>query len=615
MKLFDIIANQVKGCLILALLFSCLMPASAGTVSITVNNTDTGATNPFTWGVNAPDQWTNYAGSTNFQNAISNAGIKIVRINIIPKCKQDGNDPYPSANTWNYTEVDSLLNTVFNAGAVPIFQVVGFPAGVSHTLDGSNNITSADWSAYATFMNGIVTRYNVNKVLGSSRTVKYWEMWNEPTDESNGIFTSQTNYGTFVAIVGAAMHSADSTIQLLGPVDAWANLASGGYLNYTAKNLSGQIVDLTWHNYGPGTGNTIQQRLNWTQQAYQLDPLNVEGGDGGLFTNPGGSTFPAALTEYNICSYSFGDDAEFSDQVGSTYVGSAVINAMLGNVNILTYFTTAQSGTNILGLLNDTSFAVQSKAYYVFQLYGTHFGNGDRKLSTSGTSEPVECAAGYSSATGHRFIAIANKDVSNSQTYNFTVNGVNASGTVNAWLVDASNNGTLSSSSYSSNSFSFTVGPESFVVFEVIPGSGGSGNTHTGTWSCKAVVTSSPTYSNISQVVSCASSSTYKGSIWIKGTGAVELDVKNGNWGSDLATVRCNATGSWQQISTSSFNTGANTQLTFILQDQYGSAGTFYMDDCFLGVSGGTNLLTNPGFESGNTGWGTVASPFAIGQW
>jgi len=116
-------------------------------------------------------------------------------------------------------------------------------------------------------------------------------------------------------------------------------------------------------------------------------------------------------------------------------------------------------------------------------------------------------------------------------------------------------------------------------------------------------------------VVSCASSSTYKGSIWIKGTGAVELDVKNGNWGSDLATVRCNATGSWQQISTSSFNTGANTQLTFILQDQYGSAGTFYMDDCFLGVSGGTNLLTNPGFESGNTGWGTVASPFAIGQW
>ena len=584
--------------------------AAQAAINITVSNTDTGAVNPYTWGVNAPDQWTNYAGNANFKSAISNAGIKIVRINIIPKCLQDGNDPYPSTSTWNYTEVDSLLNTVFDAGAIPIFEVVGFPAGVPHTLDASNNITSANWTAYATFIQGVVQRYNVTKALGATRTIKYWEMWNEPTDEGHGKFTSQANYGTFVQTVGTAMKSIDSTITLLGPVDSKADFGTGSWLNYTAKNLSSQIDILTWHNYGVGAGYTDQYRLNGTQQAYDFDPsLIVETGNSGILTSPGGSTFPAALTEYNLCSDTFGNDAEFSNEYGSTYVGSAIINAMLGNVTILTYFTSAQAGLNILGLLNDTTFAVQAKAYYVFQLFGTHFASGDRKLSVTTPVQPVECTAAYSSTTGRRYIAVVNKDVANGVTYNFTVNGVAASGTVNAWLVDSSNNGTLSTSSYASNAFSFTVAPRSFVVFEVIPA---SGNTHAGTWAAREIATATPTYANISQVRPCAAGATYVASVWVKGSGAVQLSVKNGSWGTDITNVRCNATSTWQKVSTAAFSTGTNTQLTFILQDQYGSAGTAYIDDCFLGVSGGSNILTNAGFESGNTSWGTVASPFSI---
>jgi hypothetical protein len=41
-----------------------------------------------------------------------------------------------------------------------------------------------------------------------------------------------------------------------------------------------------------------------------------------------------------------------------------------------------------------------------------------------------------------------------------------------------------------------------------------------------------------------------------------------------------------------------------VVQDDASVAGTIYVDDCFLGVSGGSNLLPNPGFESGNVTWG-----------
>ncbi|BDI28590.1 hypothetical protein CCAX7_006410 [Capsulimonas corticalis] len=454
-----------------------LAPAAhALTASITVNTTDAGAVNPYTWGINAPDQWTNYAGSASFQNAISAAGVKIVRINPIPKCKQDGNDPYPSAGTYNWTELDSLLNTVFNAGAIPIFQVVGFPAGVSHTLDASSHITAADWNGYATFMQSVVQRYNVSKQLGATRTIKYWEMWNEPTNEGNGVFTSQSQYGSFVQTVGAAMKSIDPTIKLLGPADAWGdnadgspgNFGSGSWLNYTAKNLYGQIDMLTWHNYGAGTGSTDQFRLNWTRQAYDLDPLTiVEAGNGGLLTSPSGATFPAGVTEYNLSSSSFGTDAEFSNEYGSTFTGSAIINAMLGNVGVFTYFCAAQAGTNLLGLLNDTTFAVQAKSYYAIQLFGAQFSKADRKLTTTSPTEPLEITAAYSSATAKRYIAIANKDISSSDVITFTVNGIGASGAVTAWLVDSTHNGSSSSSTYTGNQFTYTIGPRSVAVLEV----------------------------------------------------------------------------------------------------------------------------------------------------
>jgi hypothetical protein len=60
---------------------------------------------------------------------------------------------------------------------------------------------------------------------------------------------------------------------------------------------------------------------------------------------------------------------------------------------------------------------------------------------------------------------------------------------------------------------------------------------------------------------------------------------------------------------------GGSTQLTFILQNSFAGSGTVYLDDAFLGISGGSNVLSNPGFESGSTGWSiSNTSTWTIGH-
>jgi len=133
------------------------------------------------------------------------------------------------------------------------------------------------------------------------------------------------------------------------------------------------------------------------------------------------------------------------------------------------------------------------------------------------------------------------------------------------------------------------------------PGSGG--NTHAGTWALKSVFTSTASWKNAQEQPSVTGSQTYVASVWIKGTGSVQLQVMNGNWGTAIVTVRCDATGSWTQCSSGSFSTGTNTMLTYAFRDGYGVASILYLDDAFLGVSGGSNVLSNAGFESGNVNW------------
>jgi hypothetical protein len=139
----------------------------------------------------------------------------------------------------------------------------------------------------------------------------------------------------------------------------------------------------------------------------------------------------------------------------------------------------------------------------------------------------------------------------------------------------------------------------------------GSGNTHGGSWAARLVP--GTTYENLYQVASgVATNSNYTASVWLKGSGTIHLRVMAGTWGSEIGSNNsCTASGSWS-LCTVTFNTGNNTTLTFRLTNPDGNESV-YLDDAFLGTSGGSNTLNNSGFESGSSDW-YYNSPFSIVQ-
>src|ERR1044072_8004428 len=201
--------------------------AAATAVSITVDcASNKGPVNPLAWGVGAPDKYMWWPGNTTLKQRILDAKIRIVRVGPVQLGRYNGRDIYPAADSWNFADLDLILNSIFDAGAQPSFTVVGYPQGIA----------AKDFTAYAHFMEGVVKRYNVQKALGANRTVKYWEMWNEPTDEGDGKLT-QAEYKTFVQTVGNAMKAQDPTIKLIGHVHTWSDLGNGGWVSFAARKL------------------------------------------------------------------------------------------------------------------------------------------------------------------------------------------------------------------------------------------------------------------------------------------------------------------------------------------------------------------------------------------
>ena len=131
-----------------------------------------------------------------------------------------------------------------------------------------------------------------------------------------------------------------------------------------------------------------------------------------------------------------------------------------------------------------------------------------------------------------------------------------------------------------------------------------------GTWAARAVIPAQATYSDLWQRLGATANTSYTASVWVKGTGSLQLQVwGNSTWTRSLASLRINATTNWTRYTTPVFKTGNRSRIWISFDDFYSNAaGTMYLDDVFVGPSGGSNRVTNPGFESGATGWSITST-------
>lgn len=145
------------------------------------------------------------------------------------------------------------------------------------------------------------------------------------------------------------------------------------------------------------------------------------------------------------------------------------------------------------------------------------------------------------------------------------------------------------------------------------PPTPGGGNTHSGTWAGRGTTLATATWTSLYQILPATAGQMYVAKVWVKGSGHFVLKVLGSNWQTTLAETTFSASSTWTE-KTISFSTGSNTQLVFYVADAGGGPGTLYVDDAFMGVNGGSNVLTNPGFEGGNTGWTANPRVWAIVQ-
>jgi hypothetical protein len=437
--------------------------------TVNVDSTNNyGLVNPFAWGVGAPDKYTWWAGNRVLEARIRDAGIKLVRVDPIQVLIQTGRDPYQSVGHPQYDGLDSILKTIFDAGAEPLFVVAGFPKGIPVSKDANGYIATADWNEYARFMTGIVRRYNVDHALGAGYSVRYWEMWNEPSIEGDGKFRAKEDYRAFVETVGTAMKREDPSIKLIGPAAPWADLGEGGWVAYAAKNLCNIIDILSWHNYGPGPGHDDAEALDWTTKSYENDIRSVNSDDSLLMLlNRTGKPFEAGITEYNISWQDGGAsyNTKYHSQLNAAFAASAIIHAVRANAKMFCFYCLSETGANLLGLLSNSDYAPY-KPYYVFSLFGNHF--GERLLSATGDNSRLESVAAVQTPSGRYSMVLVNKDIAS--TCNVTVHFEHSHpglGTVHVFEINSSSDVPISgTTNYSGDDFRYELQPLAIVSLE-----------------------------------------------------------------------------------------------------------------------------------------------------
>ena len=136
-----------------------------------------------------------------------------------------------------------------------------------------------------------------------------------------------------------------------------------------------------------------------------------------------------------------------------------------------------------------------------------------------------------------------------------------------------------------------------------------------GNWAAVAVIPALATFKDFYQTVPVTSGLQYTANVWVKGSGSLELQVwGNTRWTQKLASVKVTAGSTWTKVTTPVFNVGTRSRVYLSFDTAYSNAaGKMYLDEVFVGTSGGANRVTNPGFESGNTSWSNDApSVFSI---
>ncbi len=334
-----------------------------------------------------PHGWEDTAYTNNFTEAYRKIGVNFIRIHDLWEAADidvvfpDFNkDPYDEAS-YSFSSTDRHIAAMLRIEAQVIYRL-----GYSWSSPPKNN-PPADYEKWATVCLQIVKHYNEGWAHGMNRTVRYWEVWNEPDIKEfwNGTLEE---YFRLYDIVARKIKEYDSSLLVGGPTIAWDLNFLESFLQKCRDN--GTPLDfVSWHIY--------------TKNPYEIYSRAISVRS--LMDEYGFSDKMSIITEWNIWKEESEPYEIFEKERSASFIASALTYLQDAKVDIATFYRGDSWPWG--GIFKDDG--TPRKAYYVFIALGEILENSFRvNCSTDMRNQPFATMAAKSEDGKTVFLVVSN---------------------------------------------------------------------------------------------------------------------------------------------------------------------------------------------------------------
>jgi len=323
--------------------------------------------------------------------------------------------PELKQNQWSFTNLNELVNNVFDSGQVPLMNPKFAPdwQWTCTRLYTAGTVRDQTFQEYAQYLARLVDYYNNGSMTteqgqtivnpaGTSHRIVWWEPWNEPDlnnetpcapPSGNGLTPQQ--YVTMWNAVTAAMLAKDPGLKFVGPATAGSQFGSSTatgnqYVDQLMTGSNTKPSAISFHGYGYWD-NTVSDK--WIFDGDNSEPAaKCCGGITDLLNGiktirASYPSLPVWLTEVNV-NADWGDDPHYrpSSELAAAWWGALFQQTAPAGAGIIHQYDGVDGPQ--FGLIDDQTSNTYV-GYHVFQLLNQAFPPGSRILPSASSASGV----------------------------------------------------------------------------------------------------------------------------------------------------------------------------------------------------------------------------------
>ena len=406
------LSKNVTHVFVILLVLMCLMIRKTSfswqtwpQIDITVDSSTIIGVNNLSLGFMLDHEWKNWRDSSVLRELARNAGFKLVRFfdwkhSSCKPCNYWNESTH--TGTFNWTDMDLLVNRIFEIGAEPLIALGCYADGRSHVPSGMavNQDTGLPYpESFAAYASEFVKHFEVVEL-----PVRFYEIWNEPffyfyedwVANEKKLFNFMELFNTTYT----QMHQADSKI-LVGNDASLYRV----FLDYWVQR-GGKLDFLGFHKYG-------------SYGFYESDAIGLQRAEQRSFVTSGlfysvedarkiwfearGVILPAINSETNFSAkYKNGTDPRIQQMVGAVWTALQLRAGILNGLSYSIYYSYASRasweqankpsggfGFGMINLDNNEPWY----PYYVQMLLGNSLSVGDQIAESASSSDDIKSLA------------------------------------------------------------------------------------------------------------------------------------------------------------------------------------------------------------------------------